>query len=104
LSVLWGRAFEGEGAPAFWPWVQVIRGLVDTATPSELTLQLGTAGAAKAQPPSLSELFAGERWRSSRAETSTSPAVGGRRHPRADVDGDAAGVLTYQLALARVAR
>src|SRR5262245_22367376 len=45
LSVLWGRAFEGEGAPAFWPWVQVIRGLVDAATPSELNLQLGTAGA-----------------------------------------------------------
>src|SRR5262249_14418498 len=45
LLVLWGRAFEGEGAPAFWPWVQVIRGLVDAATPSELATQLGTAGA-----------------------------------------------------------
>src|SRR5262249_8905679 len=42
---LWGRAFEGEGAPAFWAWVQVMRGLVDAASPSELAMQLGTAGA-----------------------------------------------------------
>ena len=26
--VLWGRCWEGAGAPAFWPWVQVIRGYV----------------------------------------------------------------------------
>jgi eukaryotic-like serine/threonine-protein kinase len=24
--VLWGRCWEAEGAPAFWPWVQVVRG------------------------------------------------------------------------------
>lgn len=23
--VLWGRCYEGEGAPPFWPWVQVLR-------------------------------------------------------------------------------
>jgi eukaryotic-like serine/threonine-protein kinase len=23
--VLWGRCWEGEGAPAFWPWIQVVR-------------------------------------------------------------------------------
>ncbi|MBI4515251.1 MAG: AAA family ATPase [Deltaproteobacteria bacterium] len=23
--IIWGRCYEGEGAPAFWPWVQVIR-------------------------------------------------------------------------------
>jgi predicted ATPase len=23
--VLWGRCYEAEGAPAFWPWVQVLR-------------------------------------------------------------------------------
>jgi predicted ATPase/DNA-binding SARP family transcriptional activator len=27
-AVVWGRSFEGEGAPAFWPWIQVFRGLV----------------------------------------------------------------------------
>ncbi|MEA2827502.1 MAG: hypothetical protein QOG43_1941 [Actinomycetota bacterium] len=25
--VAWGRCFEGEGAPAFWPWRQVLRSL-----------------------------------------------------------------------------
>lgn len=24
--VLWGRCWEGGGAPAFWPWIQVLRG------------------------------------------------------------------------------
>jgi len=24
-EVLWGRCYEGEGAPTFWPWVQIIR-------------------------------------------------------------------------------
>src|SRR5207248_10137625 len=23
--VLWGRCWEGEGAPPYWPWIQVIR-------------------------------------------------------------------------------
>lgn len=27
--VVWGRAWQGGGAPAFWPWVQVLRELVD---------------------------------------------------------------------------
>jgi len=27
--VLVGRCREGEGAPAFWPWVQIVRGLVE---------------------------------------------------------------------------
>ena len=25
IQVLWGRCWEGEGAPAYWPWIQVIR-------------------------------------------------------------------------------
>jgi eukaryotic-like serine/threonine-protein kinase len=29
--VLWGRCREGEGAPAFWPWIQIVRGYVETA-------------------------------------------------------------------------
>ena len=28
-TVLVGRCHEGEGAPAFWPWVQIVRGLVE---------------------------------------------------------------------------
>src|SRR5215212_5347651 len=26
--VLWGRTYEGEGAPAYWPWIEVLRGLL----------------------------------------------------------------------------
>lgn len=26
--VLWGRSYEGEGAPPFWPWVQILRAAV----------------------------------------------------------------------------
>src|SRR5208283_2245666 len=25
VQVLWGRCWEGGGAPAYWPWIQVIR-------------------------------------------------------------------------------
>src|SRR6202140_1101294 len=25
LQVLWGRCWEGGGAPAYWPWIQVVR-------------------------------------------------------------------------------
>ena len=28
LRVSWGRCWEGRGAPAYWPWVQVLRSLV----------------------------------------------------------------------------
>src|SRR5437867_4347491 len=26
--VLWGSCYEGEGAPAYWPWLQILRRLV----------------------------------------------------------------------------
>src|SRR5215813_14916787 len=25
VDVLWGRSWEGEGAPPYWPWAQIIR-------------------------------------------------------------------------------
>jgi hypothetical protein len=28
MDVLWGRAWEAGGAPAYWPWIQVLRALV----------------------------------------------------------------------------
>jgi len=31
----WGRCWEGEGAPAYWPWIQVIRSLLDSAGASK---------------------------------------------------------------------
>jgi DNA-binding SARP family transcriptional activator len=35
-AVLWGRCHEGEGAPAFWPWVQVLRAVGTTLSPAEV--------------------------------------------------------------------
>lgn len=31
FAVLWGRCWEGGGAPAYWPWLQVLRGLARSA-------------------------------------------------------------------------
>jgi hypothetical protein len=47
--VLWGRCWEGAGAPPYWPWMQALRGFLretDAAVTREL---LGTAAADIAQ-------------------------------------------------------
>lgn len=36
FQILQGRCYEGEGAPAFWPWVQVIRSYLDASNSGEL--------------------------------------------------------------------
>lgn len=35
-GVLWGRCWDGGGAPAYWPWVQVIRACVRQLDPATL--------------------------------------------------------------------
>lgn len=32
----WGGAYEGEGAPPYWPWLQAIRPLLDSAAGDQL--------------------------------------------------------------------
>jgi eukaryotic-like serine/threonine-protein kinase len=32
-QVLWGRCWEGGGAPAFWPWIQVVRTFLGALDP-----------------------------------------------------------------------
>lgn len=44
-QVLWGRCYESEGAPAYWPWVQALRDYVREQPPARLETELG-AGAA----------------------------------------------------------
>jgi tetratricopeptide (TPR) repeat protein len=39
--VVWGRCYEGEGAPAFWPWLQVLRACTDRVDPQTLRHALG---------------------------------------------------------------
>ncbi|HEY2443004.1 MAG TPA: AAA family ATPase, partial [Streptosporangiaceae bacterium] len=50
-AVLWGRCWEGAGAPAFWPWVQVVRGYVRVQAddPASLRHDLGGGAADIAQ-------------------------------------------------------
>ena len=40
-EVLWGRCWEGEGAPPFWPWVQILRRLALGRPPLVLRSELG---------------------------------------------------------------
>jgi predicted ATPase len=46
---LWGRCWEGEGTPAFWPWVQIVRAYVQQRDPERLAREMGTGAADIAQ-------------------------------------------------------
>jgi DNA-binding SARP family transcriptional activator len=60
IQVVWGRCYEGEGAPALWPWVQVGRQLLAGVAPGELGGVLGPSGAELSQLlPELRELVPG---------------------------------------------
>ncbi len=57
-----GRCYEGEGAPAFWPWVQVLRSCLGDADPARVLADLGdTAGAAMQLVPELADQLPGTR-------------------------------------------
>lgn len=43
-AVLWGASYPGEGSPAYWPWVQALRGYVRHREPERLRSELGSAG------------------------------------------------------------
>ena len=68
VRVLWGRCFESEGAPAFWPWVQVLRSGLALLHEEDLRRILGTDAARLAlvlpdlreHLPNLPELQQGE--------------------------------------------
>ena len=44
MLVLWSRCWESEGAPPFWPWAELLRGLVRSRGAALLRAELG-AGA-----------------------------------------------------------
>ena len=48
-AVLWGRCYEGEGAPAYWPWVQLIRSYVTGYDAQTLRSEMGAGAADIAQ-------------------------------------------------------
>jgi hypothetical protein len=56
--VISGRCRESGGAPAYWPWVQCLRALIQEAEPASLAAQLGAGAADIAQiVPTLREYF-----------------------------------------------
>jgi eukaryotic-like serine/threonine-protein kinase len=60
VRVLWGRSWEHGGAPAYWPWVQVIRGLTSSVEPTLLADWMGPGAAEIAQMvPELRNQFSG---------------------------------------------
>ena len=44
-----GRCYEGEGAPAFWPWIQIVRSYVQAENPEALMSVMGHGAANIAQ-------------------------------------------------------
>ena len=79
VQVLWGRCYEGEGAPAYWPWVQIIRAYVHDHEPKELMSEMGPGAADIAQV--VSEVGSGcracprrRRWSRSRRASGCSTA------------------------------
>ncbi|MDP9283674.1 MAG: AAA family ATPase, partial [Actinomycetota bacterium] len=57
-EVLVGRCWEAGGAPAYWPWVQAMRGHVRDRDPELLRNQVGRGAADMAQIlPELNELY-----------------------------------------------
>ncbi len=44
-QVLWGRCYEEDGAPPYWPWVEPVRYYVSNADADQLRSQMGSGGA-----------------------------------------------------------
>ncbi|MDQ3995375.1 MAG: AAA family ATPase, partial [Actinomycetota bacterium] len=56
--VLLGRCWEAGGAPAYWPWVQLLRGYIREVTPEALRAELGAGAVELAQIlPELREIL-----------------------------------------------
>jgi predicted ATPase len=39
--VLWGRCYDGEAAPAFWPWIEALRTYMEGRSPADLRTTMG---------------------------------------------------------------
>ena len=43
--VLWGRSYQEQGAPPYWPWIEPLRSLVQSATSEQLQSKMGSGAA-----------------------------------------------------------
>ena len=56
--VLWGRCWEAGGAPAYWPWVQLLRAYLRTGDPATIREEMGSGATDIAQMlPDVHDLF-----------------------------------------------
>jgi transcriptional regulator with XRE-family HTH domain len=46
MQVCWGRCWETEGAPPFWPWIEILRAVLRDPDPQRLRTQLGAGASA----------------------------------------------------------
>ncbi len=44
-QVLWGRCYEEEGAPPYWPWLQSLRSYIQERTSEQLQAEMGSGAA-----------------------------------------------------------
>ena len=44
-KVFWGRCYEEEGAPPYWPWVQTMRSYIQQVSAEQLIAEMGTGAA-----------------------------------------------------------
>jgi DNA-binding CsgD family transcriptional regulator len=49
VQVLWGKCYEGKGAPPYWPWVQAIRTYVREREEKKLRSELGSGAGVVAE-------------------------------------------------------
>src|SRR5262245_61747320 len=42
MSALWGRCWEAEARPPYWPWMQIMRPLLRDGVSDELAARLGS--------------------------------------------------------------
>ncbi len=40
-QVFWGRCYEEEGTPPYWPWLQLLRSYIQQQAPEQLQAQMG---------------------------------------------------------------
>ncbi len=45
VQVHWGRCYEQEGTPPYWPWLQSLRSYIRQAEPQQLQAQMGRGAA-----------------------------------------------------------
>ena len=45
-EVFWGHCYEGEGAPPYWPWLQIIRSHIDQSDVESLKASMGSGAEA----------------------------------------------------------